>query len=99
MAILGVSPEVWFPVASLALGAILKAVFDVFSERRGLRRDFSLREEERRQTLKLKRLEFQHVTLWNFRKCSQGWSGSLGRRSTVTNFIIGYGKMAGLFSS
>ncbi|WP_069057795.1 hypothetical protein [Sinorhizobium sp. RAC02] len=63
---LGISPDVWFPVITLIVGASLKVVFDVLAERRAFRRERLGREEQRRDSLRLRRLDFQHATLLEF---------------------------------
>ncbi|MCZ4432047.1 hypothetical protein O3S81_20260 [Agrobacterium sp. SOY23] len=70
MALLGVSPEAWFPIITLLVGALLKGVFDILTERRAERREARLRREQRRDALQLKRAEFQHATLVEFQEAT-----------------------------
>jgi hypothetical protein len=63
MVILGIPPETWFPVVTLIIGAVLKAVFDMMTDRRTALRDREARRDQRRDALRLKRVEFQRATL------------------------------------
>lgn len=76
---LGIPPEVWFPVITLIVGALLKGTFDVLAERRAFRRDRLSREEGRREDLRLRRLEFQHSTLLEFQEVVGRLSRFVGR--------------------
>ena len=63
MNIIGVPPEAWFPVITLVIGATLKAVFDAFADRRIDSRSREARAEQRLDSIRLKRAEFQRTTL------------------------------------
>lgn len=66
MTILGILPQVWFPVITLIVGAVLKALFDWLTERSAWKRDSEARREQRADVLRLKRADFQHTTLLEF---------------------------------
>jgi hypothetical protein len=68
MSFLGVSSDAWFPVITLIIGATLKGVFDLMAEERANRRAQQNRDDQRRDTLRLKRLEFQQTTLLEFQE-------------------------------
>ena len=55
--------QVWFPVVTLVVGALLKGIFDMLSDRRSHRREREARYEQRRDALALRRAEFQRETL------------------------------------
>lgn len=61
--VFGLPSETWFPVITLILGAVLKGVFDLLTERRSENRNRRARIEQRRDTLQAKRIEFQQATL------------------------------------
>jgi hypothetical protein len=63
MVILGIPPETWFPVVTLIIGVVLKAVFDMLTDRRTALREREARQDQRRDALRLKRVEFQRATL------------------------------------
>src|SRR5215831_5411276 len=63
MVILGIPPETWFPVVTLITGVMLKAVFDMMTDRRTALREREARRDQRRDALRLKRVEFQRATL------------------------------------
>ncbi|TBG08439.1 hypothetical protein ELG79_36575 [Rhizobium leguminosarum] len=68
MTFLGVSSAAWFPVITLIAGAVLKGGFDLLAEKRAERREQNLRQEQRRDGMHLKRIEFQHATLLEFQE-------------------------------
>jgi heme exporter protein D len=59
----GFTPNVWFPIVTLIIGALLKYIFDVLSDKRTLRREQEARREQRIDALQLKRTELQRSTL------------------------------------
>jgi hypothetical protein len=61
--ILGISPTIWFPVVTLIIGAVLKAIFDALTDRRAARREREARQEQRRDAFHLRLIEFQRSTL------------------------------------
>jgi hypothetical protein len=63
MHLIGIPPEIWFPVITLIVGASLKALFDSVTDRRTARREREAREEQRTDSTRLRRIEFQRATL------------------------------------
>ncbi|KJK14910.1 hypothetical protein [Pseudomonas sp. 2(2015)] len=57
------TPNVWFPVVTLVAGAILKAVFDLFNEKRQEAREKRVRLEKRQETFLMQRIEAQRLLL------------------------------------
>ncbi|MCP1649407.1 hypothetical protein [Pseudomonas nitroreducens] len=58
-----ISPATWFPVVTLVLGLLLKAVFDSLSERRKAAVDREARLEKRKEVILLQRIEQQRKYL------------------------------------
>ena len=63
MNIAGIAPNVWFPVVTLVVGAALNALFDALADRRTSAREREARHEQRLDTVRLRRVEFQRATL------------------------------------
>ena len=66
--ILGVSAETWFPVLTLVIGIVLKGVLDALSDKRTARREREARNEERRDAIRLRRVDNQRATLLEFQE-------------------------------
>jgi hypothetical protein len=58
-----IKPEVWFPVVSLVVGALLKAGFDYFNEARLEARERRVRLEKRQESFLMQKIEAQRVLL------------------------------------
>lgn len=63
MDLLGLPSAVWLPIVTLILGASLKAIFDLLTERRLDRRERDARRENRIDAARERRIEFQRSTL------------------------------------
>ncbi|MBI3676188.1 MAG: hypothetical protein HY243_06185 [Proteobacteria bacterium] len=59
----GLSPQIWFPVVTLIIGAVLKGLYDTLADRRTLAREREARRDQRRGTSHLNRAVFQRTTL------------------------------------
>ncbi|QKC91025.1 hypothetical protein EB230_23415 [Mesorhizobium sp. NZP2234] len=59
----GIAPEVWFPIITLGVGAGITALSQKISDTRQLTREREARREQRRETISLRRVEFQRATL------------------------------------
>ena len=57
------SPSVWFPVVTLVVGALLKAVFDAWTENRKSALDKMLRVEKRKEIILMQRIDLQRKAL------------------------------------
>lgn len=57
------SPSVWFPVVTLIVGVLLKAIFDVLTESRKAAVDKAVRVEKRKEQLLMQRIESQRKIL------------------------------------
>lgn len=57
------TPVVWFPVVTLVLGLVLKAVFDFLNERRAEERERKIRVEKRKELIQQQRLDNQRRLL------------------------------------
>ena len=64
----GLTPAIWFPVVTLILGLALKAIFDLFNERRVEARDARIRIEKRKESIQLQRIENQRKLLLNIQQ-------------------------------
>ncbi|MBL6946981.1 MAG: hypothetical protein ISR47_10105 [Rhodospirillales bacterium] len=60
---LGIPSQTWFPVVTLIIGLALKAIFDALTDRRTFRREREARKEQRLDTIRQTRVEFQRATL------------------------------------
>ncbi|HFF2340129.1 TPA: hypothetical protein ACGBI7_000941, partial [Pseudomonas aeruginosa] len=58
-----ISPNTWFPVATLVTGILLKALFDALSERRKASIEREARLERRKEMILLQRIEQQRKYL------------------------------------
>ncbi|KAF6686952.1 hypothetical protein HFD98_25565 [Pseudomonas sp. EKM23D] len=58
-----ISPSVWFPVVTLVIGLLLKAVFDSWTENRKAGFDRESRIEKRKEVLLLQRIDLQRKAL------------------------------------
>lgn len=58
-----VSPTVWFPVVTLVVGLLLKAVFDALTENRKAAIDKASRVEKRKEIILLQRIDSQRKAL------------------------------------
>ena len=58
-----VSPTVWFPVVTLVIGVLLKAVFDALTENRKAIIDKASRVEKRKEIILLQRIDSQRKAL------------------------------------
>lgn len=61
--ILGVSPEIRFPVITLIVGVVLKGIFDAITDGRAERREKDARRALRLDAFRQRRDEFQRATL------------------------------------
>ncbi|HEM7876471.1 TPA: hypothetical protein U2L31_002852 [Burkholderia contaminans] len=59
----GITPQTWFPVVTLVIGACLKATFDYVSDGRLRKRERDARREQRRDAIRISRADFQRATL------------------------------------
>lgn len=59
----GIAPEVWFPIITLGVGAGITALSQKISDTRQLTREREARREQRREAISLRRVEFQRATL------------------------------------
>lgn len=57
------TPVVWFPVVTLVLGLVLKAAFDLLTERRVEEKERKIRVEKRKELIQQQRLENQRKLL------------------------------------
>ncbi|MCU7217550.1 hypothetical protein [Pseudomonas sp. VE 196-7] len=57
------SPSVWFPVVTLVVGVLLKAVFDAWTENRKSALDKMLRVEKRKEIILMQRIDLQRKAL------------------------------------
>ncbi|MFM0300381.1 hypothetical protein PQQ99_09705 [Paraburkholderia sediminicola] len=71
MNVLGIAPAIWFPVITLIVGAILKAAFDILTDRRTARHAREVRKEQRLETVSLRRTDFQRATLLELQEAIQ----------------------------
>lgn len=58
-----ISPSVWFPVVTLVIGLLLKAVFDAWTENRRASFDRESRVEKRKEVILLQRMDLQRKAL------------------------------------
>jgi hypothetical protein len=58
-----ISPSVWFPVVTLVIGLLLKAVFDSWTENRRASFDRESRIEKRKEVILLQRMDLQRKAL------------------------------------
>lgn len=58
-----ISPTVWFPVVTLVVGLLLKAVFDALTENRKAAVDKASRVEKRKEIILLQRIDSQRKAL------------------------------------
>ncbi len=79
MDVLGIEPKIWFPVVTLIVGGVLKGAGDLVTHRRTTDREREARQEQRRDTARIRRIDFQRTTLLELQEVSQGLV-----RSTVT---------------
>jgi hypothetical protein len=63
MDILGIASQTWFPVVTLIIGVVLKAGFDALADRRAAAREREARLEQRLNTVRVRRADFQRSTL------------------------------------
>jgi len=63
MNLLGVTPQVWFPVITLVLGFALQAFLNVLTDHRASRRERDARRDQRLDAMRSRRREFQRTTL------------------------------------
>jgi hypothetical protein len=89
----GVAPEVWFPVVTLVIGIVLKIVADVFADRRALKAQKELRDHENRYTSMIRRTAFQRETLLKLQECVQDTSRAANEvfLSDLANASLGHG--------
>lgn len=81
MDVFGIRPEVWFPVITLILGAILKGVSDLIFDERKTKREKEARLEQRLDAIQLRRVEFQRSTLLDLQTAMQKLARATGRAS------------------
>ena len=77
--IIGIKPEVWFPVVTLFLGALAKGIGDWFLESRNAKTDREARRESRDDNVRAKRLEFQRVNLLEVQEAAQALARATGK--------------------
>lgn len=63
MEVIGVAPEVWFPVVSVVIGFVCKGVLDHLTDHRRFKADDVARREERSEAARLRKIEFQRKAL------------------------------------
>jgi hypothetical protein len=71
MVILGIPPETWFPVVTLIIGLVLKAVFDMTTDWRTASREREARQDQRRDAFRRTHIEFQRATLLELQEAIQ----------------------------
>lgn len=81
MDVFGIKPEIWFPVITLILGAILKGVSDLIFDERKTKREKEARLEQRLDAIQLRRAEFQRSTLLDLQTTMQKLARATGRAS------------------
>lgn len=59
----GLTPEVWFPVVTLIVGVLLKALFDALTDSRKAAVEKEVRLEKRKEAILMQRIESQRKTL------------------------------------
>lgn len=57
------TPNIWFPVVTLVAGVVLKAIFDLFNERRQEQRERRARFEKRQEIFLMQKIDAQRVLL------------------------------------
>lgn len=77
--IIGIKPEVWFPVVTLILGALAKGVGDWLLESRKAQTDREARREVRDEEVRAKMLEFQRVNLLEVQEAAQALARATGK--------------------
>jgi hypothetical protein len=77
--IIGIKPEVWFPVVTLILGALAKGTGDWLLESRKAKADRGARREARDDDMRAKMLEFQRVNLLEVQDASQALARATGK--------------------
>jgi hypothetical protein len=77
--IAGISSEIWFPVVTLILGALLKGAFDTLADTRRANRERAAREHEQRRAAQLRRIEFQRETLLNLQDLISAQARTCGK--------------------
>lgn len=77
--IIGIKPEVWFPVMTLFLGALAKGIGDWLLESRKARTDREARRETREESVRAKVIEFQRTTLLELQEAAQALARATGR--------------------
>lgn len=76
---IGIKPEVWFPVVTLILGALAKGVGDWLLESRKAKTDREARREARDDNVRAKMLEFQRVNLLELQEAAQVLVRAMGK--------------------
>ncbi|KQZ14290.1 hypothetical protein ASD44_09565 [Mesorhizobium sp. Root554] len=79
MNILGLDASVWFPVVTLILGIGLKGLFDYLADQRSSARERASRHEQRMESTKLRRIEFQRSTLLSLQESAANYARLVGR--------------------
>jgi hypothetical protein len=77
--IIGIKPEVWFPVGTLILGALAKGIGDWLLESRKATTDREARREARDDNVRAKALEFQRVNLLKLQGAAQALAKATGK--------------------
>lgn len=69
----------WFPVLTLVLGIVLKGVFDALADGRARKREVEARRDQRRETLAIRRAEFERTTLLQLQEAVARHGRAVGR--------------------
>jgi len=74
-----ISPSTWFPVVTLVIGVLLKAVFDSWTENRKARFDRESRVEKRKEVILLQRIDLQRKALGDLQESIADMMRSTGQ--------------------
>ncbi|TAM32318.1 MAG: hypothetical protein EPN68_02680 [Rhodanobacter sp.] len=77
--IIGIKPEIWFPVVTLILGALAKGIGDWILESRKAKADREAHREARNDNVRAKMLEFQRVNLLEVQDAAQALVRATGK--------------------
>lgn len=77
--IIGIKPEVWFPVVTLLFGVLAKGIADWLLESRRAKADLEARREAREDDVRAKMLEFQRVNLLEIQEAAQALARATGK--------------------
>ncbi|KTB90867.1 hypothetical protein AO073_05870 [Pseudomonas syringae ICMP 11293] len=74
----GLTPSVWFPVVTLIAGIALKAIFDSLSDGRKAAIERTVREENRKESMLMQRIESQRILLPDLQEAISEMMRSVG---------------------